>query len=380
MKEVDPDFSKSLFEDFAFRLFSTAQRLRHSVATLDQIAPYVGPEARAALLARAPVGQPVLAVVVGAMRTHAVSIPEGDDANVLVGIEYEANVTVAAATYFSVERWTFARSKAARTKPPNPARGFPCPNCGAPWSATDSGTQVCASCGQVVDNGRFDWVVTQISVRSIDQRPPTLTEEVEERGTDLPTYSDADVDERWEELEQADPGVDGDTFHARLTLIYTEMNKAWSANDLAPARGLVTDGLFDYLSYWTTAYQQQRLRNVLDDMRIEKTKLAKVDKDRWFDAVTVRIWATGKDYVVRVPEGSLVRGSKRAERAYSEYWTLIRSVARKGTPTAEPVCSNCGAPLSVTQSGVCTYCNAHVTLGEFDWVLSKIEQDDSYRG
>jgi hypothetical protein len=31
-------------------------------------------------------------------------------------------------------------------------------------------------------------------------------------------------------------------------------------------------------------------------------------------------------------------------------------------------------------AGACKYCNAHVTRGEFDWVLSKVEQDDSYRG
>ena len=49
-----------------------------------------------------------------------------------------------------------------------------CPNCGAPWQAAATGTQVCANCNQVVDNGRFDWVVDQISVNSIDERPPTL--------------------------------------------------------------------------------------------------------------------------------------------------------------------------------------------------------------
>ena len=31
-------------------------------------------------------------------------------------------------------------------------------------------------------------------------------------------------------------------------------------------------------------------------------------------------------------------------------------------------------------AGSCGRCEAHVTSGEFDWVLSKIEQDDAYRG
>jgi hypothetical protein len=30
--------------------------------------------------------------------------------------------------------------------------------------------------------------------------------------------------------------------------------------------------------------------------------------------------------------------------------------------------------------GTCGYCKALVTSGDFDWVLSKIEQDEAYHG
>jgi predicted lipid-binding transport protein (Tim44 family) len=163
-------------------------------------------------------------------------------------------------------------------------------------------------------------------------------------------------------------------------MIYGQLNVAWSTNDLMPARGLVSDGLYDYLSYWIDAYRQQGLRNVLTDMRITHTALARVTRDPYFDALTIRIWATGKDYVIRSQTGAVVRGSKHRERPYSEYWTLIRTAARKGPALATPACGNCGAPLHITQSGECEHCGAHVTAGEFDWVVSKIEQDDTYRG
>ena len=46
-----------------------------------------------------------------------------------------------------------------------------------------------------------------------------------------------------------------------------------------------------------------------------------------------------------------------------------------------PACPSCGAPLDkINQAGVCGYCNSHVTLGEFDWVLALIEQDETYEG
>ncbi|MDQ3301027.1 MAG: hypothetical protein M3619_30990 [Myxococcota bacterium] len=60
--------------------------------------------------------------------------------------------------------------------------------------------------------------------------------------------------------------------------------------------------------------------------------------------------------------------------------TAATAVASPGALLSGPACSNCGAPLQITMAGDCTHCGAHLTAGEFDWILSKIEQDDSYRG
>jgi hypothetical protein len=381
LRQIDADFSQIVFEDFAFRLFSTAHRARASAQTIGAIAPYVNEHARGQLSQRSPVGVPVQQVVVGALRVIDVDLPgpQSADSLVRVRVEYEANVATAQDTMFSVETWQFARDVRRTSKPPG-ARDFPCPNCGAPWQASATGTQVCASCNQVVDNGRFDWIVDSISVAEFHDEPPTLTTDVKERGTDLPTYRAPDALAEMGALLAADPQVTHDAIDGRLALIYNELNRAWAANDLRAVRGLVSDGLYDYLQYWIDAYRKQGLRNELVDMRITRSELAKVARDRWYDAITIRVWGTGKDFTVRVADGAVVTGSKRRERAYSEYWTLVRSAARRGPARATATCGNCGAPLAISMAGACEHCGAHVTGGEFDWVLSKIEQDDSYRG
>ena len=386
IRRLDPDFSQALFEDFAFRLFSTAHRARGSAESLALVAPYVSQDARDALAMREPIGEPVVQVIVGALRVVNVLTPpaatgaDGTPARVRISLELEANVQTAKHTYYSVETWQLGRDATRTTKPPGASKGFPCPNCGAPWQASATGTQKCASCGQIVDNGRFDWFVERISLISQDERPPTLTTEVPERGTDLPTYRQPSVDARWQAILADDPALSETALRARVDMMYAQLNAAWSNNDLRPVRGLVSDGLFDYLQYWVDAYKRQGLRNALVDMQLTQLALAKIDCDRWYDAITVRIWGKGKDYVVRSETGKVVRGSKHSDRAYSEYWTLIRSATRKGAAHTEPVCSNCGAPLHITMAGECEHCGAHVTAGEFDWVLSKIEQDDTYRG
>jgi hypothetical protein len=78
--------------------------------------------------------------------------------------------------------------------------------------------------------------------------------------------------------------------------------------------------------------------------------------------------------------GKVVSGSKSKEREYSEYWTLIRGAGRSGSPRTDAVCPNCGAPLHVNMHGHCNYCRVKVTTGDFDWVLSRIEQDEAYTG
>lgn len=388
LRNIDPDFSQVGFEDFAFRLFATAHRNRANAPQRATLAPYVSLAARQQLGERE--SGPVQSVVVGAMRVVGISLPAPTDEGApatRIAIEFEANVTSGPAsamqTAFSVETWHFSRAATARSKPPKLGQQtevLPCPNCGAPWAATATGTQTCAACGEVVDNGRFDWVVDTIFVNSIQARPPTLTANVQERGTDLLTYRQPEFPTVLRQLSQEDPTVNISEIQARLTMIYDRLNKAWSADDLTPVRGLLSMSQYDSLQYWLDAYGKQDLRNQLLDMHITNLESCKLLRDRYFDALTIRIWATGKDFVVNRSSSRVVTGSKTKDRAYSEYWTLIRAHGAKGPAKADATCGHCGAELKINAAGACEYCGSALTSGDFDWVLSKIEQDDSYRG
>jgi hypothetical protein len=384
IRGLDPEFSVVLFEDFAYALYAKAHEARANRQELDALAPYLSAEARNELASRPPMGVPVTAVVIGAMRAIDLRLPAGTEPRpqVLVLLEFESNITVGAGTgdetQYVRERWRLVRDAAVRTRPPEAVRSFHCPNCGAPFGP--GGGDRCEYCGEVVSGGRFDWSVVSTAPLEIESRPPALTGTVEEVGTDWPTIVHPAVAERWAELQQADPATGDQALLARLQLIYNELNPAWTGLDLRPVRGFVSDGLYDYLQYWITAYQHQGLSNQLRDMRLTRWQLAKVVRDQHFDAVTYRIWASGRDFTVRQANGEVVGGNPNADRDYSEYWTLIRGAGVRGAPHADKNCPNCGAPLEVNMAGQCTHCDAKITSGEFDWVLSKIEQDESYSG
>jgi hypothetical protein len=392
LRALDPEFSVVLFDDFAYDLFARAHEARSKERDLEALSPYLSQAARGYLAQRAPVGAPVSGVVIGAMRVVGLTIPPaavapgGAAPREVVTLEIEANMTVGTTvgapggerTHYVEERWRLERDASVQTKPPEQERSFHCPNCGAPFGP--EGGDRCEYCGQVVSGGRFDWSVEAISLVSLEERPPALTSNVQEAGTNFPTIFHPNLNARWAELVRDDPGVTMEGLHARLQLIYGEVNAAWSRADLTAARPFVSDGLYDYLQYWVAAYQAQGLRNVLEGMRIVEWKTTRIVRDRHYDALTVRLWGTGRDTTVRQATGEVVSGDPKRDRAYSEYWTLIRGAGVKGAPRADKSCPNCGAPLDVNMAGQCEHCGAKVTSGEFDWVLSKIEQDDSYTG
>ncbi|HEX2225134.1 MAG TPA: TIM44-like domain-containing protein, partial [Thermoanaerobaculia bacterium] len=353
--------------------------------------PYLSDAARATLAQRQPAGQPARGVVIGTMRVIGLNVPAAPapaGARAEVRIEFEANMTVGTpggapgsgeTTQYVRERWLLVRDAAVRTKAVPDLSSVHCPNCGAPFEPETGGR--CQYCGQVVSGGRFDWSVESIELVRLENRPPALTGTVEEVGTSYPTVFHPAVQGRRSELLRDDPAATDAALAARLRAIYAAVNEAWTRGDLRPARPFLSDSLFDYLRYWTDAYQRQGLRNVLEGMHVVETVLAKVVRDRHFDSLTFRVWASGRDYTVRQSTGEVVAGDPRNDRAYSEYWTLIRGAGVKGAPRTDANCPNCGAPVEqINMAGECQHCGAKITRGGFDWVLSKIEQDDSYTG
>jgi predicted lipid-binding transport protein (Tim44 family) len=365
----DPTFSAALFEDFVFELYAAAQRRR--AGQLETLQPYLSPTAIGQLDGRGP---PPQQVVVGVLRIERTSVaPTG--ARVLVHVE--ATHLDAGRPIAAIERWSFARSLAAKTRPPERTRTWPCPNCGAPWQS--SPTRTCAHCGQAVQVGQFDWCVEQIWVDSETTAAASLTGTIEEYGNDLPIVAAPDVQAQLAALAADDPEVTYEQLYPRIAMIYEQLNTAWNARDLTPVRGLVTGSLRSYLDYWLRAYAAQGLRNENTQAHLDSAPPAKVVRDAYYDAITVRIIAHGCEATFDA-QGSLVGGSTTRPRAYSEYWTFIRSSAHRGKITATPICPNCGAPLQISDAGDCEHCGVAVENASFDWTLSKIEQDDNYAG
>ena len=375
MTRIDSTFSPIIFEDFVYSLYAEIHVAR-GASQLDRLSAYMTADV-ARVMMQATEG-PVSTVIVGSMRVDDVVAASGAEPFVTASISIEANYTEGKTSYYTVERWRLRRRLGVASRAPARVKVLGCPSCGAPQDALFGGS--CRHCNKVVNDGSFDWCIVGASVAEKHARPPMLTGTTEERGTDFPTVYAPDAQARWSELCARDPALTWEALGARIGLVFSQFQSAWSARDLASMRPFLSDALFTTQSYWINAYVSQRLRNITEKARITGLECVKVESDPYFDAITVRLRATGLDYTVRDADGTVVGGNRSRERAYTEYWTLIRGTQRKGAPRADLNCPNCGAPVEVNMAGHCKYCKVKVTTGDFDWVLSKIQQDESYEG
>lgn len=387
IRRLDPEFSTVLFEDFLYHLYAAAHQARASKEELAALAPHFTKQALFDLGSRTPSQQPVERIVIGSMTAVGLHIPnvvvteEGTPYYVNLTVRFESNMRIGsgdqAQSYYVNETWSLSRAANAVSVPAERMRATLCANCGAPFAGTDENT--CSSCGTNVSNGRFGWVVTKIRVLEQSTRPTSLTGYAPEVGTDDLTRFQPRLPQILAGLSADDPKFSTDRLQARTELIFKEMYQAWNDDEIARVRPYVSDGLFNYLRYWLDAYRSEGLENWVESYRTTQFTIAKVVRDRHYDAITIRVWATGKDYTLD-KKGKVVGGSKQSHRRFSEYWTLIRSAKRKGAASAEKKCPNCGAEQRISMAGNCEFCAAHITSGEFDWILSKIEQDESYHG
>jgi predicted lipid-binding transport protein (Tim44 family) len=280
-----------------------------------------------------------------------------DDANRVVSDEGQDNR--------HGERWTFVRAAGARTPQDGGVIASKCPVCGAELRLSLDGT--CTHCRASVTNGSVDWVVADVQPAPFVGfgADPLL-------GIAAPTPAEGIAS-----LRAADAAFDLNAFLARVQTGFMALQDAWCRQNLEAGRAFLSPGAYFAWRAQLETMAAEGRRDVMENLKISGIEPVRVIHGRVFDDLTVRISAAAADYEVD-GTGRVVFGD-RSMRPFTEEWTFQRSVGVATTNkagTLENTCPNCGAPLALTQIGECRYCKAAVTSGRFDWVVSRIEQED----
>ncbi|MHC9543737.1 MAG: TIM44-like domain-containing protein [Vulcanimicrobiota bacterium] len=380
-KERDPNFSRPLFMDFVQRFYVRVHSARgdHKWEPLE---PFIDSTFLAVLKEESKSVYRVENVIVGSAAIKEITI--NDPAVTRIFVEVESNFTEYSdektkRIYYSRERWSFQRGSTVLSKGPRDISNFACPSCGNPSELRSDGT--CPYCGKVVNKGDFHWTLYNAVVLERMERPPLqLSPGGLEEGSDLPTVFQNAFETERRSFTARYPDFSWQTFEARVREVFLKLQEAWMKQQWDIARPLETDYLFSTHLYMIERYREAGYVNHLENIEILSVIPVKIERDAYFESITVRIAARMMDYTLD-GSGKTVEGSRDTLRTFSEYWTFIRAAGfTKDKADEEKNCPNCGAPLKISMAGICEYCESKVTSGEFYWTLSFIEQDEAYAG
>jgi hypothetical protein len=154
---------------------------------------------------------------------------------------------------------------------------------------------------------------------------------------------------------------------AATTLICASL----TSGDATPARTFMANGLF---RTHRALLELRREAEVVCEGSWQAANATVVDviATPLLDEVRVRITCTGWSWERHAPTGLTLRGGPDPT-TWAEDLTFGRSAdaaspAAGGLPARH--CPSCGAPLDLDDNGACQYCNAVVTAGRHDWVLT----------
>lgn len=382
LKRADPNFSAPLFVDFAQLVYVRGRTLA-ARGDAEGLRGWFS-DAAVAELRGSGGGTAVRDIIFGATRIESVRV---DRERSRVTVFFETNLTEqregAHTQRLRQERWVFRRQAGVLSPGPSGMRALGCPACGSTLEPTPEGR--CPNCETVRTGGAVQWEVSAAAV--LQDRPLTAPDlhlgGGVEPGTRAPSVKDPDLAPRLRALVNRHPDWSTPAFEQRAVDVFHKLQRAWSEQRWETARPYQTDALFQIHRFWMERYRRTGLVNKLADVAALRIELVKVDQDAWYESVTVRIWGRMKDWTERTTDGKLVGGSKTEDRVFTEYWTFVRAVGAEQREVAHDLnhCPSCGAPLDqVSMAGVCGYCDTKITGGDFDWVLSRIEQDDAYAG
>jgi hypothetical protein len=378
IQNIDTTFSEPVFLEWLSLLYTRYHESR-GTGDIGAIAAYLAP----AVLRQPPrEGGPVAdvrGVVIG--RVALKGLHQTPSA-LRVTASFQSNYTAVDAqgreqAYYVHEDWVLERKLGRTSRLPDAVTRLGCPACGAATERTTLGR--CTFCQTSTVPGDADFAVVHILVSALERRPPLLTGHVEEVGTDLPNIVSPHLEATLRQWKQRTPPINMNAFTRRARSIFLSLQEGWSTRDWEKLRPYETEPLFQQHRFWMLEYHKQGLQNRLEDITLRSIDMVKASSDAFYDAVTARMHASMRDSTVRVTDGAVIAGNRSVPREFTEYWTFIRTRGAQDT-LSDITCPSCIAPLKVNQAGVCAYCQTHLTRGEFDWTLSRIEQDEEYQG
>jgi tellurite resistance protein len=181
-------------------------------------------------------------------------------------------------------------------------------------------------------------------------------------------------------LRLKDPQFELQPLLDKTRQLFLSLQDAWFKRDMSPVRPFLSDATFQRFNVQLQFLAAQGVRDAITDIEVMDVQLIGLDQSQWFDTVHLRVKARMRDTDVpaSASEAQALAAAKRVPlEAFTEVWSFVRkpgAQTRLGEDLFQGKCPNCGAPFKGGAANQCSYCDAIVNSGNYDWTLSEITQ------
>ncbi len=175
-------------------------------------------------------------------------------------------------------------------------------------------------------------------------------------------------------IKKSDPNFTSDDFTSFAKQVYIDIQTAWCKRDLTPVKPVLHTNLYNTTSKQVQSKIDQGVIYHYESIAINTAYLTSYVRDEQYEYLTVYLNARFIDYQTDEKTGNIIRGDKNTRWDFRYKMKFMRTVGVLTNSSSSEMdghnCPNCGAPLDISSTGVCEYCNSVVTTGLYSWVLS----------
>jgi len=179
-------------------------------------------------------------------------------------------------------------------------------------------------------------------------------------------------------LHADDPDFEAETFLQRAEMTYFFVNRAYQRRDAQAMQPYLAPEVFDERAQAVQSLLAEHQKPAQIDLNVCGMQVPSVVHGTANDRIVVHFDLVSRERMLDDRTGKLIADAGDDRRS-GETWVFSRKAGTKTVVSGGVVaakCPNCGAPLSLDETAHCKHCNADVTTGEHNWIVTSIEPSD----
>lgn len=181
------------------------------------------------------------------------------------------------------------------------------------------------------------------------------------------------------EFFTANPGFSEQGFSQKVSTAFLAIQDAWMNKNLGKVRKWISDGVYQRFTVQFTMMNMLEQTNMLSNINIRQIRIESATQEGAYSIVTASVYFSMDDNFICNKDSRF--NEKFIGDTATEYWTFIKKsgVTEKDLYSSNN-CPNCGYPLKndAGQVSKCGSCGTVTYLGDYDWVLCEITQEEDY--